>query len=81
MVGTVFLGRDLVGGVAARMDGNLNIGQFHYYVLVPAYVVMALLSCAWGCNTLRRGYFVLGLFSGLSLMSLLPFLLPYSGGV
>ncbi len=79
--GLVLTGRDLTGGVAGRMGGNVNINQFDYYVLWPGYVVTALLVCAWACNTLRRWYGLLTLCSGVSLLALLPFLLFYTGGI
>jgi hypothetical protein len=75
------MGRDLAGGVASRMGGNVNINQFDYYVLWPAYVVAALLACAWACNTFRRWHWFLALTGGASLLALLPFMLFYTGGI
>ncbi len=63
------------------MDGNVNIVQFDFYVLWPAYVVVALLVCAWACNYFRRWYGFLTLISSSSLLLLLPFLFVYGGGV
>ena len=79
--GLVLMGWALEDGVAGRMGGNVNIGQFNFYVVWPALVVMALLACAWVCNLLRRWSGFLGLVAGTSLLALLPFLFVYTGGM
>jgi hypothetical protein len=79
--GLVLVGRDLEAGVARRMGGSVNVGQFDYCVLWPAYVVMTLLACAWGFNLLRRWYGFLGLVAGTALLAILPYLFFYGSGV
>ena len=74
-------GSHLVGGVALRTGGGVNIGQFDYYVVWPASAVVGLLACAWACNAFRRWFGLQTLTASLALFALLPFLMFYGGGV
>jgi len=77
----IIIGYDVELAVAARMGGNVNIDQFRFYVFWPCCGVMAILLCAWVCNAFRRGFWILGLVGGASLLALLPYLFLYGGGM
>ena len=79
--GLFLTGHGLAAGVASRMGGRVNIGQFDYYVVWPASIVAGLLACAWVCNVFHRWYGLLTLSASVALFALLPFLLGYTGGV
>jgi hypothetical protein len=76
------IGRDLLRSVARQqVPGYPALGQIDFLLVWPLSIVIAVLICAWACNTLGRWAWALGLFSGLSLVALLPYLLVYGGGI
>ena len=81
-LGLALLGRGLVNGVVAQQaPGYPNMGQINLYVVWPLFVVIVLLTCAWLCNAFRRWPSLLGIASGASLAAIVPYLMPWGGGV
>jgi hypothetical protein len=80
--GLLLIGRSLMSGVVTQeATGYPNMGQIDYYVVWPAVIVMALLACAWICNSLRRWPALLAIVSGVCLVLCGPYFLAYGGGV
>ena len=78
----LLIGRNLTQGVYSQGAGvHPNFRQIEAYMMWPAYVLLALLTCAWVCNALRRWPLLLGSVSGAAIVALLPYLLAYTGGV
>jgi hypothetical protein len=76
------LGREGLNGVVAQQaPGYPNMGQINLYIVWPLFVVTALLSCAWLCNSFRRWPWLLGLASALSLLAIFPYLMFWGGGI
>ena len=81
-LGFASLGRGgILGIVGQGAEGYPNAAQIDYYFTTPVVVSVVLLLTAWICNAARRWAGLLSGLSGLSLLALIPYLLPYSGGV
>jgi hypothetical protein len=77
----VWLGRSLSANVAARnIQGYPNHGQLVYYVYVPMGMVVLALA-AFALARIRKVKYLALVIEILVLLALLPFMLPYTGGV
>jgi hypothetical protein len=81
-IALVWAGRDIIRGAASqRISDFPNHGQITYYLGVPIAVVVVLLAFAAILNRLGRLPELLVILSGCMFLSLLPYLMGYTGGV
>ena len=78
----IWLGWELIDGVyAEHVPGSPNSGQITYYLGVPIAVVAGLILIAIISNRFIRMPVLLALASTGALVFLIPYMLPYTGGM
>lgn len=69
--GLLIIGRDLASGAVGH----------DYLIVWPSFVLIALLTCAWVCNGMRRWHMLLGVAASAAILATLPFGMLLSGGI
>jgi hypothetical protein len=76
------LGHELTRGAFDRyVPGFPNFVQIDYYLVFPLAVLVVLLLVAWVCNATGRWPWLLRLIGVVAIVGLLPYFIPYTGGV
>ncbi|MGB7655150.1 MAG: hypothetical protein WBL74_06690 [Novosphingobium sp.] len=76
------MGRDLSYSVYEQGPGIFpSSGQLDGYMVAPLVVAFGIAIAAWCFNAAQRWYWLLGTLAAVTLVSIIPYMLGYSGGV
>lgn len=76
------MGRDLSYHVYEQGPGIFpSSGQLDGYMIVPLVVAFGIAIAAWCFNAAQRWYSLLGGLAAIMLVSIIPYMFGYSGGV
>ena len=76
-----FVGMTLILGIVGQnVLGYPTTGQIMFYVVLPTAFAITVFLALWHCNVRKKPTILVGI-STVSILALMPFLAPYTGGI